>query len=375
MNYEIVRIDPGSRKQLRRFIDFPYKLYKKVRQWAPPLKRGLRKMLREGSGMQLSGGEHVLLMVMRDGKDAGRVLVGVNRVKNEQRKLNEGYFSLFECIDDSEAARTLMSEAEKYLRSWGVDSFTGPVSPTNGDDYRGVIIEGFERMPAVNTAYTMSYYPRLMQELGYTKYLDFYAFDLEFDESQVVRVRRMVERRAARQGVEVRPIDLSDIKGEAKVVHEIFAGAMLAHWDHLEIPTYEQIYEEFSGLSDLLDPNLALIARVNGKPAGFVAGIPDYNEVLCHLDGELDLIGAVKFLIYRRRIKRARMFMQFVLPEYQGTSVTAALYLALYNGYTKGGYSQMESSTIAEFNAASLASVTGVGFRRSRTYRIFEGRL
>ena len=66
------------------------------------------------------------------------------------------------------------------------------------------------------------------------------------------------------------------------------------------------------------------------------------------------------------------MFMQFVIPIYQKTVVTPGLYLKLYEGFRKKGYTDMEASTIAEFNIESLQTIKGVGFDVSRVYRIYK---
>ena len=66
------------------------------------------------------------------------------------------------------------------------------------------------------------------------------------------------------------------------------------------------------------------------------------------------------------------MFMQFVIPKYQKSVVTPGLYLALYEGFLRKGYKDMEASTIAEFNIDSLQTVKCVGFDVSRIYRVYK---
>ena len=44
---------------------------------------------------------------------------------------------------------------------------TGPISPTNGDDFRGIMLEGSNEIPTINTTYTMDYYKDLFEQLNY----------------------------------------------------------------------------------------------------------------------------------------------------------------------------------------------------------------
>ncbi len=369
----LVEFTNRDTKLLKEFVDFPYRLYKNTPQWVPPFRAAQWKLLKNGEGMQLSGGPWQLFMVL-DEKDRclARVLAGVNKVKNSQRGDNQGYFSLFECVNDEAAATLLLRGAENWLKAQGVDFFTGPVSPTNGDDGRGVLIEGAGEMPAVNTGYTMDYYAPLLEKLGYTKYLDFFAFDLIFEQAALDKVARVVEGRKGRLQLSIEPFDLKNVRAETDALADILHAAMRKEWAHLEVPTHEQVYEEFNSLRSLVDPDLVLIARVGGKPVGFVAGIPDYNQVLCHMGGKKTPLSLVKYAYYKRKISRVRMFLQFVAPQYQNTLVTAALYHELYTRYTKNGYTRMEGSTVAEYNLSSLQTLKGVGFAKTRVYRLYQ---
>ena len=60
-----------------------------------------------------------------------------------QKNQNEGYFSLFECVNNIEIARLLFEGAFNWLDKYKVDMVTGPVSPTNGDDFRGILLTEF----------------------------------------------------------------------------------------------------------------------------------------------------------------------------------------------------------------------------------------
>ncbi len=373
--FDCCKIDLYDKAAVRAFIEVPFKLYAENPNWVPPLKKPLLRMLTEGSGMQLNGGPYALFCVKDGGRCVGRILAGVNRIKNSQRKSNEGYFALFECINDPDAAQALMDAAKDWLRAQCVDFFTGPVSPTNGDDNRGILIEGFDRMPTVNTAYTMAYYPALMDGLGMEKYLDFYAFDINFSKVPFERVRKVVEFGKKKAKIEIDHLNLNDIEKDARDIHHILTLSMQSQWAHLEIPTYAQVLEEFSSMKKMLNEKLIFIARKDGEPVGMIASIPDYNQVLCRMNGKTGLVSALKFLYYRKKITRVKNFMQFIVPRFQGTFVLPSLYAAFYDAFLAGGYEAMECATVAEINAGSLNTLEGVGFEKCMTYRIYKSAL
>ena len=374
---KLIQVNPQDKQILKEFIRLPYEIYKKSPYWVPPLERTLSQTISKGTSMQLSSGPYTLLMVEEKGKYMGRILVGVNREKNLQKNQNEGYFSLFECVNNIEIARLLFEGAFNWLDKYKVDMVTGPVSPTNGDDFRGILLTGFDEMPTVNTTYTMDYYKDLFDQLGFEKYLDFYAFKMNFTEVETTlsRIKKLVEYGKKKTNLSIDPLNMKHLDMDVRDAYEIFIGAQQTFWDHLEVPTYDKFYDEFISIKPLLDPNLIHIARINGVPAGFIAGLPDYNQVLYHLKGRLNPRSLIKFLYYKKKITRARMFMQFVIPKHQKSVVTPGLYASFYEGFKSGGYKDIEASTIAEFNIDSLNSAKGVGFETSRIYRIYQKKL
>lgn len=108
----------------------------------------------------------------------------------------------------------ILDVALKWLKSHKVDMVTGPVSPTNGDDFRGVLLTGFDERPAVNTTYTMNYYKDIFDQLGYEKYLDFYVFSMNFDgvEKTKDRVVKLIEYGKKKVNLSIEPFNKSKWK-------------------------------------------------------------------------------------------------------------------------------------------------------------------
>lgn len=322
--------------------------------------------------MQLSGGPYKLFAALDGKRLRGRLLAGVNHIKNRQKGLNDGYLSLFECENDSTVSSSLFTAAEDWLKRQGVTRVTGPASPTNGDDLRGVLLDGFGQMPAINTTYTKPYYPALFESSGYEKYIDFYAFHLGRIDESYARVKRIVDHRAGKMNLTVRSLDLRNIESEAAAIQAIFAAAARESWEHLETPSTEQVLNEFSSLKSFINPDLILIARIGEQPVAMVVAIPDYNEVLVRMNGSMSPLSVLKFLLYRKKIRRIRAFMQFAVPKYQGSAVMPTLYFKLYENTVSNGFCEIEGSTIAEMNLSSFTTLESVGFERARTYRIYQ---
>lgn len=138
-------------------------------------------------------------------------------------------------------------------------------------------------------------------------------------------------------------------------------------------PTMEDIQAEAKNLLPVADPDLLVIARTRqGEPIGFMVGLPDYNQVLKHLNGRLFPTGVFKYLWLKRRITGARIFILFVVPAYHKKGVSAAMYLKVFDAARRKGYTYGEGSTIHEFNMRMRRDAEGAGGRHYKTYRIYR---
>lgn len=365
-------LEVKKKNELKKFIMMPWRLYRHDPNWVPPLQSQLLQTLRGRNNPMLANGPHTFLLALAGDEVIGRILVGVNTRLNKRKNKNEGYISLFESINDQKTAFSLFDSATSWLKQRGFTKMVGPVSPTNGDDNRGILIKGFNGPPVLMNSYNPDYYQRLFEDYGFEKNMDLYAFHLNAAEMDEKRYGRVVAYAMKKFHFRIDRFDRSQLEREVKDIKNILDLAMPDSWEHLTPPSQEEILAEFKSLSRLIDPDLVYIARSEDEPIGFVVGLPDYNQVLKRLNGRLFPFGFLKFLWYKRKITGARIFMQFVIPKYRNKAVNGAIYHRLMLEARKKGYTYGEGSTIAEMNKESIRSVEGVGGKLYRTYRIYQ---
>lgn len=361
-----------GKKGIRDFINVEWHIYKGDSKWVPPLISETKKTL-SGKHNPVLRGPHVFYIAYKDGKPAGRVLAGINTVLNEKKSKKEGFISLFESINDRETASLLFENVEKWMREQGMECIVGPVSITNADEDRGVLVKGFDGPPVLKNAYNYPYYESLFLENGYEKHMDLFAFLFDSENLPIERFGRVVEYSMKKFNFHIDSLNMSDIDGEIKDIKDILDRSMPESWEHIAPLTLEDIRDVFYSIKNLLDPDLVNLARNNDNvPIGFVLALPDYNQVLKKLNGRLLPLGVLKFLWYRRKINGMRILMQFVVPEYRNKAVNSAIFYKLMLMGKKKGYVYGEGSTIAEMNIESIRSVKGAGSKHYRTYRIYR---
>jgi hypothetical protein len=220
--------------------------------------------------------------------------------------------------------------------------------------------------------YTPPYYPPLLERVGLKKAMDLYAYLLEQSTFQFDRLDRITQRVMKREpGLRIRPIDLRHMDDELKIIKEIYNQAWSKNWGFVPF-TETEIDDLAKTLKPLVVPDIVLLAYFGEEPVGFSVSLPDYNEVLKHLNGKLGPFGVLKFLYYSRKIKTVRIMLLGVKPAFQKRGIEGLLYIETFRRGTGKGYPRGECSWILENNLLMQHGIEAMGGKRYKTYRIYE---
>jgi len=202
--------------------------------------------------------------------------------------------------------------------------------------------------------------------------MDLYAYLLDESFFHVDRLERITERLKKRDPqLHVRPINLRRFNEELKIVKEIYNQAWSKNWGFVPM-TDEEINLMAKDLKPLVVSDLVLFAYWGEEPVGFSVAIPDYYEVLKHLNGKIGLLGALKFLYYSKKITKVRVMLLGVKHAFQKKGVEGLLYVETFRNGIKKKYRRAECSWILEENVLMQHGIEAMGGRRDKTYRIYE---
>src|SRR5207248_8249189 len=102
-----VRAVTGA-KELKRFIELPYRLHANHPLWVPPLRLERRMFLSRRMNAFFTHGEAEYFLARRDGRVAGRITAQVNHSFNDYQKKSWGWFGFLEFEDDPEVLDALL---------------------------------------------------------------------------------------------------------------------------------------------------------------------------------------------------------------------------------------------------------------------------
>lgn len=364
----------NDKKTLNDFVDFIYENYKGDKNFVPPLRSDYIKYVQGVDNDLNEAGPNAKYICYDDGRVVGRLLVGVNNIINEYHGFKEGYISLFECVENYEYAEKLLDKAIEFLKSHGMTKVKGPLSLPGGEDNRGFIVDNFDAQPFIMNTYNKKYYNDFFIKYGFEKYFDCYAYKDTIENADIERYEKLVPYAMKKFDFRVDNINLSNVDKDAMDIMNVLERALPREWDDFAPPREEEIRKIVKQLVPFADSDLIFIARDNktNEPIGFNITLPDYNQAIKKMNGKMFPFGFLKFLYYKRKINRLRFFVLFVVPEYRKKGVTSVMYLKTYLNALKKGYTELEGSTIWEYNRDMMNDVESFGAKINITYRIYQ---
>jgi len=368
---EVREVRKSSEK--RDFIHFPFRLYRNDPLWVAPLFGETREILWGRKSLLFQSGPHTFYLVYQGKEVLGRVAVGIDENFLRARGKKEGYLTLFECVNQREAAQVLFAAAEEWLRKRGMESLIGPVSPTNGDDFRGMLIENFTDPPLIFTPYNPPYYPKLWEEYGFKRYHTFVAFRYDLDRMPFEESLSTIEYAKKKYDFTVRPLSYENLPQELRATQRILEQSLIPlEYDYLAPPTLEEVMKMAQEFKRFIPPGFAQIAWSKGEPVGFAVALPDYNQVLKRMKGKIFPIGWFTFIRYKKTINRGRAFLLFVVPPYQGKGIPTALLFEVFKEGRKRGYIFAEGSSINAENFKMCREAEGLGGTLYKKFALFR---
>jgi len=364
-----------SKRDLRRFIKLPWRLYSNAGQWVPPLVYERRRHLDRRRNPFFEHAEAEYFLAWRDGEPVGRISAHVDHRLNEVHDNRWGQFGFFECEDDPEAARALLDAAEEWLRARDRDRMVGPADFTTNHEC-GLLVEGHDRRPQILENWHHPYYRGLLEQEGLEKAMDLFKWELYVDvalEQTLPVIWELSEKLEPEHGIKIRHYRKRDHAAEVRRFMELYNAAWEKNWGFVPL-TDEEVAHYGREMKPLLDENWAMVAEKDGEPIGMALTLPDYNQVLARLNGRLLPFGWLKALRARKEIDQVRVFVLGVRPEYQHTGVAAGLYVEHYRMAQETPQKGGEMGWILESNTAMNRAMEAMGGRIVKRYRLYEKR-
>jgi len=373
-----------SKADKKAFIELAYRLNADDPNWVPPLKDEVRGLITPGKNPWFEHAEAAFFLAMRGGKPVGRISAQVDRLVLEHMGAGLGQWGMFEAEDEA-AARALLGAAEDWLRGKGMTRSMGPFSLGIWDE-PGLLVEGHDHPPMVMMGHNKAEYQGWVESAGYRGVKDLYTYDVPSDRPFPPIVERIIASGEKNARIRIRRVDKSRFDAEAALILAILNEAWSENWGFIPLTDSEIAYAG-KKLKPIVLEDMILIAEYDSgsepgtgfEPVAFMMGLPDINEFIMDLKGELFPFGFVKLLwrLKRMRPKGGRVPLMGVVKKLHATRLASQLAFMMIEyirraGYGHYGITRAEVGWILDDNSPMLSIADVIESRRNRTYRIYE---
>lgn len=361
-----------TKKDIKQFIEFPLKLYRKNRYFVPCLYSDEKKLL-QGKTSHSDVAETKFFIAEKDGRIVGRIQGIIQRKYNELNGERRIRFTRFDSIDDKEVSRALFDAVEAYGRENGMDTLCGPLGFSDLDR-EGLLIEGFDQTQTFEEQYNYDYYPALVEDFGLKKEIDWLEFRLFAPEKYTDQFKRIADRVLEIQNLHIADASMKKKDYFAKYKDGIFY-CIDECYKHLygTVPLSDsmknELVDQFTSL--LSAKNLIVICDKDERVVSFALGIPAIGDAVRRSGGRLTLPTIIRIL---RTVKHPRVIdlgLVAVLPEYQNAGLNAVYMDYFINTLHSGDVDYFESNLNLETNKQVMAQwkyLKSVQHKRRRSY-------
>ncbi len=365
-------LEVSSKKDLKKFIDFPHTLYKGDPNYVPELHIAVKEHLSEKKNPYFLHSKVQLFLAYQGDSIVGRIAVTVNNRYNEYHGSNVGFFGFFDVINDIHVASALLSKAEEILKAQSISAILGPTNLTTNDT-AGILVEGFDRPPVVQMTYNKPYYVDLLEQLGYVKDMDLYAYKLHTENvnKKALRLTGMIQERLKKQGITIRNVNMKKFDQEAANIRKIYNAAWEKNWGFVP-PTEKEFDFLAEGLKMIVNEKTTYIAEENGEMVAFAVGLPNINEILINnKKGRLFPTGIFKLLLGKNKTKSLRIVLLGVKEEFRKKGIEAVFFARFIEAGIEMKIDFAEASWILENNVMMRQAAENLNGTKYKTYRIY----
>lgn len=347
-----------TKRELRKFVDFPNRLYRNVPQFVPAFYGDDLADWDKKKNPAFEYCEAKCWLAWR-GKDiVGRIGAILSHKANEKWGTNRMRFSQVDFIDDEAVSSALFAAVEAWAAEKGCDQVHGPLGFCDLDR-EGMLVDGYDQRSMFITYYNHPYYNTHLERLGYRKDTDWMEYKVMApapDSPVTVKLHRIAEHVKSRQHLHV-----------AKVRHRRQYGALVGQVFELVNEAYSPLYgvvelnerqikKYKSKFAPLIDPDFAcFVMDEQENMVAFGVSAPSMAAAMQRCHGHLFPFGWIGVLRALSKNDAVDMFLIAVKPELQGIGINAVILDHLIQGAAKNGIRYAETGPQLETNSKILA--------------------
>jgi hypothetical protein len=369
----IISFTPDQKNFCKLFIEFPFRLYRDVPQWVPPLRMDAQAIFNtRRHSFYRQGAAAFFLALNEHGQACGRLAVLNNQAYNRYNNEHTAFFSLFECENDLQISNALFAAGLDWARLRNLTRMEGPKGFTLLDGM-GLLVKGFEHRPAYGMPYHLPYYAALVEAAGFTSYADTVSGYLHRDAFVMPeKVRKVAERVQERKGIRV--VQFRRRRDFARIIpafQQLYNNSLEGTTGTMPLSAADvkTMTDQILWLADL---RLIKILMKDDTLIGFLLAYPDPSAALQRCRGRLFPFGWLDLLIEMKRTRWVNINGAAIIEQYRGMGGTAILFNEMYRSLSTGTFEHADLVQIGTDNEKMQLEMRELGIQFYKTHRLYR---
>lgn len=365
-------IDIKDNRDINRFIDFHYDLYRGTPNWTPPFRNDIRLMFDPVRHPYYEHSVAEFYVAERDGKIVGRIAAMENLPYNAYHKARSAQFYLFDSIDDQEVADSLFETSFNWARQRGLTRMVGAKGFSGFDGY-GILVEGFEYHQMMNTMnYNFPYYANLFETAGFTKENEFVSCYLHVPTFELPEGFQTVAQKVVERGkFWVKTFSSKkEVMDWAPRIGKAYNDSFTNNWEYFPLSEREIDYIKENILSFAV-PKLIKLVMHEDDVAGFLFGFPDVSFAMQKGNGKLSPLMMARLLWEMKHTKWISLNGLGMLPQYQGRGGNMLVYSEMLKTIKDNNFVHAELTQMADTAFRVRSDLVTIGVKPYKVHRIY----
>jgi GNAT superfamily N-acetyltransferase len=341
-----------GKKELKKFILFPFKLYKNNKCWIPPLISDEIKTLTDANPAH-DFCDVEMWIVYKNNEMAGRIAGIINNRANETWNSKDVRFGWLDFIDDIAVSQLLVETVINWGKSKGMTNICGPLGFTDMD-YEGTLIEGFDQISTMSTIYNYPYYAQHLETLGFEKAADWIEYKIFIPEFIPEKHKRVTQIVQSKFGLKIKKYSNSKklVADYGQAIFDLVNEAYAPLYGYVPLTQKQIDYYIKSYLPMINLKMVTLITDAEENLLGVGISMPSLAKALQKSKGRLLPFGWYHLLkaLRAKNNKALDLLIVAIKPEYQNKGVNALLFSDLIPVYQQLGFEYAESNPELEIN-------------------------
>ena len=364
----------------KQFVDIAFRLNADDPHWVPPLRQEALGLITPAKNGWFSHARAQLFIAERSGVPVGRIAAHLDLLALEmpaERGFGPGvgFWGLFDATDEA-VAHALIAEAEAWLRGEGMTRALGPVSMSIWEE-PGLLIHGHDHAPTIMMGHHPARYQGWIEAAGYAPEKQLLTYELDITKNFPPIVQRIIAAGEKNARIRIREVDRTQFGREAAIILGILNDAWADNWGFVPL-TPPEIADVGKKLKPIVFNDLIRIAELDGEPVAFMITLPDLNEAIAPLNGNLFPFGWAKLLLWLRRprVRTMRVPLMGVVKRLQASRMASQLAFMMIEYIRRAsvqnyGASRGEIGWVLDDNQGMNAIADTIDSKVNRIYQIY----